>query len=72
MFGSRIWGKSRADSDLDIGIYTQDIYTYFDIEEEISDLNIIYNLDIVNINTINNKSLKQRIFAHGIKILYKI
>ncbi len=68
VFGSRAWGTPRNDSDLDIAIVPRDINDYFDIVDDIEGSNIIYSFDILNLSSLDNEGLKERILKDGTKI----
>ena len=51
LFGSRVWGTPRNDSDLDIAIIPS---------------------DILNLSSLENETLRERILKDGTKIWYKI
>lgn len=68
LFGSRVWGNLRHDSDLDIAIRCKSLFEYSLIEEEIEDSSIIYTLDIINLDLLNNEALKKRILKDGKQI----
>ena len=68
VFGSRAWGTPRNDSDLDIAIVPRDINDYYDIVDDIEGSNIIYSFDILNLSSLDNEGLKERILKDGTKI----
>ena len=68
VFGSRVWGNPRNDSDLDIAIIPGDIYDYFDIVDDLEASDIVFSFDILNLSSIENAALKERILKDGKKI----
>ncbi len=54
-FGSRVNGKGNERSDIDVGIIGPDkisASTFFKVEEEISELPVLYKIDLVDFKTV--------------------
>lgn len=69
IFGSRAKGNYRPDSDIDIAIKGQDIYTDDIIAMSIAfeEKGITHKIDLINYNTINEPALKDHIDRVGIE-----
>lgn len=69
IFGSRATGKQRISSDIDIAIYGKNI-NFNDISRilgEIDESDIIYKVDIVHYESLNNEKLKENIKKEGVE-----
>jgi len=69
IFGSRATGKHRVSSDIDIAIYGKNI-TFNDISRilgEIDESDIVYKVDIVHYESLNNEKLKENINKEGVE-----
>ena len=67
LFGSRVWGTPRRNSDLDIAIEGAPSQ-YLQCVDDLTNSNCYYMMDFVNMNLLNNMSLKERILSHGFQI----
>ena len=69
IFGSRAKGNYRPDSDIDIAIKGQDIYTddIIAISIAFEEKGITHKIDLINYNTINEPALKDHIDRVGIE-----
>ncbi|HPN32747.1 MAG TPA: nucleotidyltransferase domain-containing protein [bacterium] len=68
LFGSRSSMKNLDDSDIDIGIdcgRKLSLIELSDIKEKLEESNIIYKIDVVDFNNIDNK-FKQIVFENGV------
>ena len=68
IFGSRVKGNFRNDSDLDIAIFGAEGLEFFQIEELLQESNIPYTMDILCMDMIDNQSFIQEVLKNGIKV----
>ena len=66
IFGSRASGDFKYNSDIDIAVYTENglpTGLYLDLDEAAG----IYKIDVVDMNTLQNEKLRQKIELQGIE-----
>lgn len=68
LFGSRVKGNYRKDSDLDIAVFNSTGLKFLKIEEALENSNIPYSMDIICMDMIDNKTFIQEVIKNGIKI----
>ena len=74
IFGSRARGDYHKASDIDIALFGDklDFHINTKIFYEIDDLYLVYKVDLVNVNSLNNEDkLKQNILKEGVEIYAK-
>ena len=72
LFGSRVKGNYRKDSDLDIAVFNSTGLKFLKIEEALENSNIPYSMDIICMDMIDNKTFIQEVIKNGIKIWFKV
>lgn len=68
-FGSRATAKYRDNSDVDIALFGADI-TFEEISKiigEMDESDLVYKVDIVHYESLNNKELKENIDREGVE-----
>lgn len=74
IFGSRARGDYRKGSDIDITLFGEKLTNSINtkIFYEIDNLYLIYNIDLINFNTLNeDDKLRQNILDEGVEIYAK-
>lgn len=67
VFGSRARGMNKKNSDIDLAIYCQNSFPTglrLDLDETVG----IYKIDVINMNSLTNKTLKKMIETEGVEI----
>ena len=72
LFGSRVKGNYRKDSDLDIAVFNSTGLKFLKIEEALENSNIPYSMDIICMDMIDNKTFIQEVIKNGIRIWFKV
>lgn len=68
LFGSRVKGNFRNDSDLDIAVFGAKGLEFSRIEEALQESNIPYTMDILCMDMVDNQSFIQEVLKNGIKV----
>jgi predicted nucleotidyltransferase len=70
LFGSRAYGNYKIGSDIDLAIKGKiEFPVFLKIKSELEDLNLIYFIDLINYDDINNDKLIEEIDKKGV-LLY--
>ena len=71
VFGSRATGKARRASDIDLAIEAPDLSParWHALQEALEQAPIIYNLDVVRLDALQDQDLKQAILSHRIPMM---
>ena len=70
LFGSRAKGTARERSDIDLAV--KGVSAFDELREKIEDIDTLYTIDLVNLDTCQNALLKEDIELYGHKIYEKI
>ncbi|MDR0941424.1 MAG: nucleotidyltransferase domain-containing protein [Bacteroidales bacterium] len=73
IFGSRAKGSYHTGSDIDMAIMGNTVWdeTLRNIKNDFDDSSLLYNVDIVNFETLTNEDLKNHILRVG-KLIYSV
>lgn len=74
LFGSRAKGNYKLGSDIDLALIGENLNqkSVFRLQDKIEELNLIYKIDLVLVNQIDNKELLEHINRVGIVIYNKV
>lgn len=74
LFGSRAKGNYKLGSDIDLALIGENLNqkSVFRLQDKIEELNLIYKIDLVLVNKIDNKELLEHINRVGIVIYNKV
>ena len=74
LFGSRAKGNYKLGSDIDLALIGENLNqkSVFRLQDKIEELNLIYKIDLVLVNQIDNKELLEQINRVGIVIYNKL
>lgn len=70
LFGSRAMGTHRPNSDIDLVIFTEKIIfrRFLDLKADLEGLGLLYRIDLLDFNRIENEELKSHIERVGVVI----
>jgi len=70
LFGSRAMGNFRFNSDIDLVLFSNEISfrRFLDLSADLSDLGLLYRIDLIDFNRITNEELKSHIERVGLII----
>lgn len=73
VFGSRVAGSARRASDIDLAVSAPEMSAsaWSDLRTALDDAPIIYDMDIVRVETLADEKLRTRIDSEGIEIYPK-
>ncbi|NCC21940.1 MAG: nucleotidyltransferase domain-containing protein [Alphaproteobacteria bacterium] len=69
LFGSRARGDCRPDSDIDLAVYGDEDFSfrdYLDLAGRMDDLPVVFKIDVVDMNRLDNMALQSEIEREGV------